>query len=71
MAFAIKTEIHQPVAREFAFARQKTMYGGRRIAAPRPMKMGTTASPWCYDAAIRHALKWASPRCSTIQHYAS
>jgi hypothetical protein len=39
--------------------------------APRPMKMGTIASPWRYDAAIRHALKWASLRCSAIQHYAS
>jgi hypothetical protein len=24
--------------------------------APRPMKMGTIASPWRYDAAARHAL---------------
>ena len=32
MAFAIKTEIGQPVAREFAFTRQKTMYGGKQIA---------------------------------------
>jgi hypothetical protein len=32
MAFAIKTEIHQPVASELAFARQKTMYGGKLIA---------------------------------------
>jgi hypothetical protein len=33
MAFAIKVEIQHPGARAFAFARQKTMYGGKRIAA--------------------------------------
>jgi hypothetical protein len=33
MAYAIKTEIKQPRAREFAFSRQKTMYGGKQIAA--------------------------------------
>jgi hypothetical protein len=37
--------------------------------APRPMKMGTIASPWRYDAAIRHALKLPSLRCSATQHY--
>jgi len=31
MAFAIKTEIYDPRAQEFAFARQRTMYGGKQI----------------------------------------
>lgn len=35
------------------------------------MKMGTTASPWRYDAAARRAPKLASLRCSVIEHYAS
>ncbi|WP_026868564.1 hypothetical protein [Inquilinus limosus] len=33
MAFAIKAEIRDPRAESFAFPAQKTMYGGRRIAA--------------------------------------
>ena len=33
MAFAIKTRIEEPLARRFGFEAQKTMYGGRRIAA--------------------------------------
>ncbi len=32
MAFAIKAEVRDPAARAFAFAAQKTMYGGKRIA---------------------------------------
>lgn len=32
-AYAIKTEVGDTGAREFAFAAQKTMYGGKRIAA--------------------------------------
>ena len=32
MIFAIKTEIKNPRAAAFAFPRQKTMYGGKRIA---------------------------------------
>ena len=32
MAFAIKTEVGDPQARNFAFLAQKTMYGGKRIA---------------------------------------
>jgi hypothetical protein len=32
MAFAIKVEIHRAGAKEFAFTRQKTMYGGKQIA---------------------------------------
>jgi hypothetical protein len=37
-----------------------------RGRAPRPTKMGTAASPWRYDG----ALKWTSLGCSTIQHCA-
>ncbi|MCC8965853.1 hypothetical protein H8A95_26920 [Bradyrhizobium sp. Pear76] len=33
MAFAIKTEISEPRAKAFAFTAQKTMYGGKLIAA--------------------------------------
>lgn len=32
MAYAIKTEVSDPQAETFAFARQKTMYGGKHIA---------------------------------------
>src|SRR5947208_127811 len=35
------------------------------------MKMGTTRSPWRYDAAIRHALQSANLRWPAILHYAS
>jgi len=35
------------------------------------MKMGTTRSPWRYDAAIRHALQSANLRLPAILHYAS
>lgn len=33
MAYAIKAEIRDPAAATFVFARQKTMYGGKAIAA--------------------------------------
>jgi hypothetical protein len=33
MAFAIKAEVRNPQARTFAFVAQKTMYGGKRVAA--------------------------------------
>ena len=33
MAFAIKAEVNDPRAKAFAFTAQKTMYGGRKIAA--------------------------------------
>ena len=33
MAFAIKAEIRDPQAEMFAFTAQKTMYGGKHIAA--------------------------------------
>jgi hypothetical protein len=32
MAFVIKAEVHDPRAKTFAFAAQKTMYGGKHIA---------------------------------------
>ena len=32
MFYAIKAEIHDPRATSFAFAKQKTMYGGKQIA---------------------------------------
>jgi hypothetical protein len=32
MAFAIKAEVRDPQAKTFAFAGQKTMYGGKRVA---------------------------------------
>ncbi len=41
------------------------------IGAPRPMKMGTIASPWRYDAIAGDTLQLASLGCSAIQHYAS
>jgi hypothetical protein len=33
MAFAIKAEIEEPRAKTFTFTAQKTMYGGKKIAA--------------------------------------
>jgi hypothetical protein len=42
-----------------------------RSGAPRPMKMGTTASPWRYDAAADHALQSANLRRPAISRYAS
>jgi len=33
MMFVIKTEVTDPLAPTFAFSRQKTMYGGKQIAA--------------------------------------
>ena len=33
MAFAIKAEVRDPHAKTFAFTAQKTMYGGKQIAA--------------------------------------
>ena len=38
--------------------------------APRPMKMGTTASPWRYEAGARYAIPSATPPPPTILHYA-
>jgi hypothetical protein len=32
MAFAIKAEVGDPMAKTFAFAAQKTMYGGKHVA---------------------------------------
>jgi hypothetical protein len=38
--------------------------------APRPIKMGTTRSPFPYDAAARRALQSARLRYPTTLHYA-
>jgi hypothetical protein len=40
------------------------------IGAPRPMKMGTIASPWRYDVAPRHALDQTNMREPAISHSA-
>ena len=32
MIYAIKTEVRDPKAKDFVFARQKTMYGGKHVA---------------------------------------
>jgi hypothetical protein len=42
-----------------------------RSGAPRSMKMGTTRSPFPYDAVARHALQWANLRRPAILRYAS
>jgi len=39
--------------------------------APRPMKMGTTASPWRYDAAAAETIRPDNQRRTTILRYAS
>jgi hypothetical protein len=41
-----------------------------RSGAPRSMKMGTTASPWRYDAAARHTLQSVNLRRPAILQYA-
>jgi hypothetical protein len=48
-------------------------HAGVRISsgAQRPMKMGTIASPWRYDATACSALKSASPRWFAILSYGS
>ncbi len=38
--------------------------------APRPMKMGNTASPWRYDVAAYHAFQLVVLRAPAILHYA-
>jgi hypothetical protein len=38
--------------------------------APRPMKMGTTLSPWRYDALASQPLQSAKLRLATILRYA-
>ena len=42
-----------------------------RSGAPRPMKMGTTASPWRYDAAAHHALQPTNLRWPASFRYVS
>jgi hypothetical protein len=51
-------------------------FGWKRLSkavngAPRPMKMGTIASPSRYDAAARHAFQSANLRRPAILHYAT
>jgi hypothetical protein len=41
------------------------------VVAPRAMKMGTTASPWRYDAAAAATIRPDSRRRTTILRYAS
>jgi hypothetical protein len=41
-----------------------------RSGAPRSMKMGTTASPWRYDAGASHALHPTNLRGPAILHFA-
>jgi hypothetical protein len=42
-----------------------------QTGAPRPMKMGTIVSLWCYDSIAGDTLQSASLGCSAIQRYAS
>jgi hypothetical protein len=42
-----------------------------RSGAPRPMKMGTIASPWRYDAIIDYTLQPTNLRWPAILRYAS
>jgi hypothetical protein len=51
---------------EIALHRAKSYSG-----APRPMKMGTTPSPWRYDAAACRALQSAKLRYPATLHYPS
>jgi hypothetical protein len=44
---------------------------GGENGAPRPMKMGTSASPWRYDASAHHVLQPANLRRPAILHFAS
>src|SRR5882757_7121798 len=52
-------------------SRQLPQYHAKSYSgAPRPMKMGTIASPWRYDAAAGCALRPHNPGCPTIFRYA-
>jgi hypothetical protein len=40
-----------------AFSDARQQYRAKSyIGAPRPMKMGTIRSPWCYDAALESTI---------------
>jgi hypothetical protein len=41
-----------------------------RSGAPQPMKMGTIASPWRYDAGLRSSLQSSSLRRPAMLHFA-
>jgi hypothetical protein len=43
---------------------------GQNNGAPRPMKMGTIASPWRFDAEACRTPQWVKPREPTISHCA-
>src|SRR5262249_352715 len=45
--------------------------GPSRSGAARSMKLGTTCSPWRYDAAARNVLQLANLRQPALLHYAS
>jgi hypothetical protein len=52
-----------------AFSDTRQRYRAKSYSgAPRPMKMGTTASPFPYDAATRHALQSVNLRRTAILH---
>jgi len=42
-----------------------------RSGAPRPMKMGTTSSPWRYDATVDYALQPTNLRWPALFRYVS
>jgi hypothetical protein len=55
-----------------AFARFPTIWLSHcKHGAPRSMKLGTTRSPWRYDAVARHTLQSVKLRRPAILHYAS
>jgi len=47
------------------------VHGSILIGAPRPMKMGTTRSPWHYDVVAGHTVQSPMQRPPSIFHYAS
>jgi hypothetical protein len=54
---------------------KKGVEGGSRVlwrnGVPRPMKMGTTLSPWRYDAATAQAIQPDNQQRTAILRYAS
>jgi hypothetical protein len=66
-AAATRRDSETPCPKVHMLARRLLQQNG----AAWPMKMGTTVSPWRYDAAIRHALQLAKLRRPSIQHCAS
>jgi len=67
---------HRLARRRTALVRTSTVAKARcgverSSGAPRPMKMGTIASPWRYDAATADALRSDNQRRTAILPYAS